>query len=73
MTLATTQTDGSPDARTVLLRRWQNGCLSFFGGGLSAKGLALAAPEAALVFFWPQLDRQVRIQGHVDRLMPELK
>jgi pyridoxamine 5'-phosphate oxidase len=69
MTLATTHVDGAPDARIVLLRRWQEGRLCFFGGGRSAKGAALAArPEAALVFFWPQLDRQVRIQGRVSVL-----
>ena len=69
MTLATTAADGSPDARVVLLRHWQDGCLGFFGGGESAKGRALRhRPEAALVFFWPGLDRQVRVRGSVEEL-----
>ena len=69
MTLATTSADGSPDARVVLLRHWQDGCLGFFGGGESAKGQAFRhRPQAALVFFWPGIDRQVRIQGTVEQL-----
>ena len=73
MTLATTAANGAPDARIVLLRRWENGCLGFFGGGLSAKGRALQhRPEAALVFFWSSLDLQVRIQGPVEQLPIEI-
>lgn len=69
MTLATAGEDGSPDARIVLLKDVANGGFSFFTNYGSAKGRQLAASsQAALVFFWATLERQVRIRGTVTQL-----
>ncbi|MBM4345205.1 MAG: pyridoxamine 5'-phosphate oxidase [Deltaproteobacteria bacterium] len=69
MTLATAAADGLPNARTVLLKGVDGGHFVFFGNYHSAKGLELDAnPKAALLFFWPARQRQVRVQGHVQRI-----
>ena len=69
MVVATTDADGRPDARFVLLKGLGEDGLRFFGGGDSAKGQALAAnPYGAIVFPWHDLQRQVRLQGPVRRL-----
>lgn len=69
MTLATASADGQPNARTVLLKGVEAGEFVFFGNYESAKGQELTAnPKAALLFFWPARQRQVRIQGQVQRL-----
>ena len=74
MTLSTVDADGHPDARIVLLRdvdREGSGFL-FYTNYESAKGKQLAEhPSAALTFFWPALERQLRIRGTVDRLTAE--
>jgi pyridoxamine 5'-phosphate oxidase len=68
MTLATTAADGAPDARIVLLRGFDERGFMFFTNYDSQKGRELAAnPRAALVFFWPTLNRQVRITGDVTK------
>ena len=66
MTLATATADGQPSARTVLLKGFDQSGFVFFTNYQSRKGGELAAnPHAALLFFWPELERQVRIDGSV--------
>lgn len=72
MTLATVDADGSADARMVLLKGFGSDGFRFFTNYESAKGEQLAAKgRAALVIYWRELDRQVRIRGEVERLAPE--
>lgn len=72
MTLATATPDGKPSARMVLLKGVDNGGFVFFTNYESRKGKELAAnPWAALVFYWPELERQVRVEGRVERVSPE--
>jgi len=69
MTLATVSAVGAPDARIVLLKGVDNGGFVFYTNYESRKGRQLAAtPLACLVFLWTQLERQVRIEGKVDRV-----
>jgi pyridoxamine 5'-phosphate oxidase len=69
MTLATATTDGRPAARMVLLKGFDERGFSFFTNYESRKGRDLAAnPWAALVFWWEPLERQVRIEGRVEKL-----
>ncbi|HEY6772269.1 MAG TPA: pyridoxamine 5'-phosphate oxidase [Solirubrobacterales bacterium] len=69
MTLATVDADGAPDARMVLLKGFGPDGFRFFTNYESAKGRELAANQrAALVLYWRELDRQVRIRGEVERL-----
>ncbi len=71
MTLATVGADGEPDARIVLLRGTDGGGFQFFTNYGSKKGRDLAAhPSAALILFWRELERQVRIKGRASRLDP---
>jgi pyridoxamine 5'-phosphate oxidase len=68
MTLATATPDGKPSARMVLLKQVDHEGFVFFTNYLSAKAEELDAnPYAALVFYWVQLDRQVRVEGSVVR------
>jgi pyridoxamine 5'-phosphate oxidase len=72
MTLATVDENGSPDARMVLLKGFGPDGFRFFTNYESAKGEELAAsPRAALVIYWRELDRQVRVRGEVERLSAE--
>ena len=67
--LATIGEDGLPDARMVLLKGVDDRGFRFFTNRESVKGVQLeAAPGAALIAYWPELDRQVRARGPVDRL-----
>jgi pyridoxamine 5'-phosphate oxidase len=69
MTLATADAQGRPSARIVLLRGYDARGLSFFTNYESRKGRELAAdPAAALLFFWPALQRQVRVEGAAEAL-----
>ena len=66
MTLATSTADGHPSARVVLLKGFDQRGFVFFTDYRSRKGLELEAnPRAALVFWWGELERQVRITGGV--------
>ena len=66
MTLATASADGMPDARIVLLKGFNTQGFTFFTNYNSAKGTQLLEnPRASLVFFWKELERQVRISGLV--------
>lgn len=72
MTLATSSIDGLPDARIVLLKNITAEGFVFFTNYESAKGRQLIAnPRAALVFFWKDLERQVRIRGTVKKISPQ--
>jgi pyridoxamine 5'-phosphate oxidase len=69
MTLATVDADGAPDARMVLLKGFGPEGFRFFTNFTSAKARQLeVAPRAALVLYWRELDRQVRVRGQVERL-----
>ena len=64
MTLATASPDGTPSARIVLLKGFDQRGFVFFTDHRSQKGTELGRnPRAALVFYWPELERQVRITG----------
>jgi pyridoxamine 5'-phosphate oxidase len=68
MTLATADPDGQPSARIVLLKGCDERGFVFYTNYESRKGSELTRnPRAALVFYWPALDRQVRIEGSVER------
>jgi pyridoxamine 5'-phosphate oxidase len=72
MTLATATPDGRPSARMVLLKQVDHDGFVFFTNYNSAKASQLDAnPYAALVFYWSQLDRQVRVEGSVTRTSAE--
>ncbi|HQZ38287.1 MAG TPA: pyridoxamine 5'-phosphate oxidase [Vicinamibacterales bacterium] len=72
MTLATVSPAGDPAARTVLLKGFDDDGFVFFTNYESAKGAALTArPRACLLFFWRELERQVRITGDVSRVSRE--
>ncbi len=72
MTLATSSADGEPSARTVLLKAFDEQGFVFFTNYESAKGRELDAnPRACLLFFWSELERQVRITGSVTRTSRE--
>lgn len=69
MCLATAGADGTPDARMVLLKGFDQGGFRFHTNYESAKGRQIAANgRAALVLYWRELDRQVRVRGRVERL-----
>jgi pyridoxamine 5'-phosphate oxidase len=71
MTLATATADGIPSARIVLLKALDWRGFVFYTNYQSHKGQELAAnPQAALVFLWHELERQVRIQGAVVKIDP---
>jgi pyridoxamine 5'-phosphate oxidase len=67
--LATATPEGAPSARMVLMKGFDERGVSFFTSYASRKGGELEAnPQAALLFHWPQLGRQVRIEGPVWRV-----
>ena len=69
MTLATVAADGAPSARIVLLKGIDHDGFVFYTNYMSRKGQELAAnPRAALVFHWTDLERQVRIDGSVEKV-----
>jgi pyridoxamine 5'-phosphate oxidase len=69
MTLATVTGEGAPSARIVLLKGLEDGAFVFFTNYDSRKGRELAArADACLVFLWSELERQVRVDGRVERV-----
>ncbi len=69
MTLATVDGEGRPHCRVLLLKGLDERGFTFFSNYDSAKGEQLAArPYAAMTFFWPSLERQVRIEGRVEKV-----
>ena len=72
MTLATVSKDGIPSARIVLLRGFDKRGLVFYTDYQSQKGQELTEnPNAALVFYWRELDRQIRVAGSVSTVSRE--
>jgi pyridoxamine 5'-phosphate oxidase len=72
MTLATASAAGRPSARTVLLKDFDSRGFVFYTNYDSRKGRELAAnPQAALLFFWKELERQVRIDGRIEQVSAE--
>lgn len=69
MHLATAAPDGRPSGRVVLLKGIEQRRFVFYTNYESRKGRQLTAnPFAALTFFWPELERQVRVEGRVEQL-----
>jgi pyridoxamine 5'-phosphate oxidase len=69
MTLATVAESGTPDARIVLLKGLEQGGFAFYTNYRSRKARELEArPAACLVFQWSELERQVRIEGRVEKV-----
>jgi len=69
MTLATSSREGKPSARMVLLKSYNDAGFVFFTNYTSRKGKELTQnPYAALVFWWNILERQVRIEGKVEKI-----
>lgn len=69
MTLATADAAGAPSARVVLLKAVEADAFVFVANYTSRKGRELDVnPRAALVFFWPTLERQVRVEGRVAKI-----
>lgn len=69
MTLATATSDGKPSARIVLLKAYNEQGFVFYTNYQSQKGQQLAAnPWGAIVFWWSQLERQVRIEGKIEKV-----
>jgi pyridoxamine 5'-phosphate oxidase len=69
MTVAPADATGHPSARIVLLRGWDERGFVFFTNYESRKGEEIAAnPYASLLFFWDVLEREVRIDGPIERL-----
>lgn len=69
MTVATVTADGKPRARMVLLKNFDPRGFVFYTNYKSQKGQELADnPQAALVFWWAELERQVRIEGRVEKV-----
>jgi pyridoxamine 5'-phosphate oxidase len=72
MTLATATTDGRPSARIVLLKGFDNNGFVFYTNYLSRKGKEISKnPLGALLFFWGSMERQVRIEGTIEKISKE--
>ena len=69
MSLSTVNAQGHPSSRIVLIKELDQRGMTWFTHYTSKKGEELAAnPFAALLFFWPELERQVRIEGRVEKV-----
>ena len=72
MTLATATHNGMPSARIVLLKGFYEEGFSFYTNYLSRKGKEITKnPMGALIFFWPSMGRQIRIEGNIEKLSKE--
>lgn len=72
MTLCTLSDEGFPGSRIVLLKGYDDNGFVWYTNYESRKGRELAAhPKASLLFFWKELERQVRIEGICERVSPE--
>ena len=72
MILATSTTDGKPSARTVLLKNFTNEGFVFFSNYGSRKAVQIEQnPFVALLFFWKEMERQVRIEGSIHKVSAE--
>ncbi len=73
MNLATVNEDGRPSARMVLLKGLENNRFHFYTNYQSKKGRDLEnSPACALTFFWPELERQVRVEGVASRVAGDI-
>ena len=69
MTLATATTDGRPSARIVLLKGFSDDGFKFYTNYLSRKGKEISKnPLGALIFHWGDMERQVRVEGTIEKL-----
>jgi pyridoxamine 5'-phosphate oxidase len=69
MTLATCNKEGMPSARTVLLKDYDKSGFVFFSNYESRKAKDIDEnPQASLLFFWKELERQVRIEGRIEKV-----
>ena len=72
MVLSTVGSDGSPSSRVVLIKGLNSQGIVFYTNYQSVKGRQIAEnPRASLLFFWPELERQVRIEGLLEKVSPE--
>jgi pyridoxamine 5'-phosphate oxidase len=72
MTLATATHDGRPSARIVLLKGFDSNGFVFYTNYLSRKGKEISKnPLGALLFFWGSMERQVRIEGTIEKISKE--
>ncbi|HEY0064606.1 MAG TPA: pyridoxamine 5'-phosphate oxidase [Telluria sp.] len=72
MSVATVDAHGRPSSRIVLIKQFDARGFTWYTNYDSQKGRQLAAnPYAALLFFWPELERQIRIEGRVERTADE--
>jgi pyridoxamine 5'-phosphate oxidase len=70
--VATADSEGRPSSRIVLIKQYDERGFTWYTNYESQKGRQLAHnPHAALLFFWPELERQVRIEGRVQRTSSE--
>jgi len=70
--LATASSDGQVSVRTVLLKEYSNDGFIFFTNYGSKKGLQISAnPKVAMLFYWPETGRQVRIEGIAEKVTEE--
>jgi pyridoxamine 5'-phosphate oxidase len=68
MVLSTATADGKPSSRIVLLKNLDEDGFTFFTNYNSKKGIQIASnPFASLLFFWPLIERQVRIEGRINK------
>lgn len=73
MALSTVDSNGKPSSRMVLLKGFDENGFIFYTNYLSRKGRQLSSrPDAALLFYWNEFDRQVRIEGTVSKVSAEL-
>ncbi|HEU4842696.1 MAG TPA: pyridoxamine 5'-phosphate oxidase [Burkholderiaceae bacterium] len=72
MSVSTVDADGKPTSRIVLIKQYDERGFTWYTNYDSQKGQQLAAnPHAALLFFWSEVERQVRIEGRVEKTSPE--
>ena len=72
MTLSTIAANGYPESRIVLLKGYDEKGFVFFTNYESAKGVQLKVqPQCSLLFFWKELERQIRIEGTVEKVSAE--
>jgi pyridoxamine 5'-phosphate oxidase len=73
MILSTSGENRKPSSRVVLLKDLDHDGFTFFTNYESRKGVQIAEnPQGSLLFFWPQLERQVRIEGRISRTLPHV-
>ncbi len=73
MSVATCGTDGFPESRIVLLKDFDENGFTFFTNYISNKGASIAKnPAVSLHFFWPELERQIRISGYAEKTSDEI-